>query len=59
MIFHRVAISLAYHVNTILYCYGGSTLQKGRRGEDYAEFVQKQEWIDQEITVGIHWELFY
>ncbi|XP_078324016.1 uncharacterized protein LOC111124373 isoform X3 [Crassostrea virginica] len=23
---------------------------KGRRGEDYAEFVQKQEWIDQEIT---------
>ena len=54
MIFHRVAISLAYHVNTILYCYGGSTLQKGRRGEDYAEFVQKQEWIDQEITVDIH-----
>lgn len=28
-----------------------SMVQKGRRGEDYAEFVHKQEWIDQEITV--------
>lgn len=28
-----------------------SVVQKGRRGEDYAEFVHKQEWIDQEITV--------
>lgn len=28
-----------------------SMVQKGRRGEDYADFVQKQEWIDQEITV--------
>lgn len=28
-----------------------SMVQKGRRGEDYADFVHKQEWIDQEITV--------
>lgn len=28
-----------------------SVVQKGRQGEDYAEFVHKQEWIDQEITV--------
>ncbi|XP_078324015.1 uncharacterized protein LOC111124373 isoform X2 [Crassostrea virginica] len=30
---------------------------KGRRGEDYAEFVQKQEWIDQEITAKYGMEL--
>lgn len=28
-----------------------SMVQKGRRGDDYADFVHKQEWIDQEITV--------
>lgn len=30
---------------------------KGRRGEDYADFVHKQEWIDQEITAKYGMEL--